>query len=79
MYPIFGKIGERKNLLDLCAIGLIVGGATHSSHLFQPIEFRIWYYLTRIYQYIVIYDFTDYVFAQLSYYIKLCISLLPRK
>ena len=39
MYPIFGKIG--KNLLDLCAIGLIVGGATHSSHLFQPIEFRM--------------------------------------
>ena len=24
-----------------CAVGLIVGGATHSSHLFQPIEFRI--------------------------------------
>jgi hypothetical protein len=46
MCPIFGKIG--KNLLDLCAIGLIEGGATHSSHLFQPIEFRIWYYFLNL-------------------------------
>ena len=41
MCPIFGKFG--RNLLDLCAVWLIVGGATHSSHLFQPIEFRIWF------------------------------------
>ena len=30
-----------QNLLVLCAFGMHVGGATHSSHLFQPIEFRM--------------------------------------